>query len=158
MDHNLDLLKQRTHNPTRLFVEKLLDLNMVPSITKPTRITKSSATLIDNIFIPLKLVSVSTSYIIIEDMSDHLPTLLVLNGLNSGKKCEYVVESCDMQPKNINALKDSIRNADWHASLSNVIPPNDDPENVIPQNVTVNETFNNFHCKIQNLIDKHVPV
>ena len=33
IDHNLDLLKQRTHRPTKLFVDKLLDSNMVPSIT-----------------------------------------------------------------------------------------------------------------------------
>ena len=158
MDHNLDLLKQRTHNPTRLFVDKLLDSNMVPSITRPTRITKSSATLMDNILIPLELVSLSTSYIIIEDMSDHLPTLLVLNGLDSGKKHEYVVESHDMRPKNIKALKDSIKSENWHESLSNVIPPNDDTESVIPQNVVVNAMFDNFHSKIQNLLDKHVPI
>ena len=114
--------------------------------------------LIDNIFIPLELVSLSTSYIIIEDMSDHLPTLLVLNGLESGKKREYVVESRDMRPKNIKALKDSMKNENWHASLSNVIPPNDDTESVIPQNVIVNAMFDNFHRKIQNLLGRHVSI
>ena len=29
MDHNLDLLKQKTYHPTKLFVDKLLDSNMV---------------------------------------------------------------------------------------------------------------------------------
>ena len=109
MDHNLDLLKQKTHNPTRAFAEAILDSNMVPSITKPTRITKSSATLIDNIFIPLNLEPISTSYIIIEDMSDHLPTLLVLNGLDTGKKAEHVIESHDLRPKNTNTLRTVLR-------------------------------------------------
>ena len=76
LDHNLDLLKQKNHNPTLRFVEKNLDLNMVPCIIKPTRITKSSATLIDNIFVPLNLVPNVSSYIVIEDMSDHLPIIL----------------------------------------------------------------------------------
>ena len=52
LDHNLDLLKHKSHSPTLRFIEKNLDLDMIPCITKPTRITKSSATLIDNIFIP----------------------------------------------------------------------------------------------------------
>ena len=52
LDHNLDLLKHKNHSPTMRFIEKNLDLNMVPCITKLTRITKTSATLIDNIFVP----------------------------------------------------------------------------------------------------------
>ena len=78
LDHNLDLLKHKNHNPTLRFVEKNLDLNMVPCITKPTRITKSSATLIDNIFVPLNLVPNVSSYIVMEDMSDHLPIVMKL--------------------------------------------------------------------------------
>ena len=157
-DHNLDLLKQKTHTPTRVFAEKILDSNMVPSITKPTRITKSSATLIDNIFIPLDLAPISTSYIIIEDMSDDLPTLLVLNGLGTCKKVEHVIESCDLTPKNTNVLRDSIKNVNWDTLLSNDIPPNDIVANVIPQNVVVNETFDRFHCKKLELMDEHVPI
>ena len=119
MDHNLDLLKLKTHQPTKLFVDKLLDSNMVPSITKPTRITKSSATLIDNIFIPLELAAVSSSYIIVEDISDHLPTLLVLNGVNTGKSCEHIIESRDLRPKRVNALRNEIGSVKWNVLLSN---------------------------------------
>ena len=121
---------------------------MVPSITKPTRITKSSATLIDNIFIPLELVAISSSHILIEDMSDHLPVLLVLSGVTTGKLCEHVIESRDLRPKNINALRSSIKNVDWDVLLTNVIPSNDASDMVIPQNVMVNETFDKFHNKL----------
>ena len=62
--HNLDLLKQKTHNPTLRLVEKNLDLNMVPCSTKPTRITKSSATLTDNLFVPMNLVPNVSNYIV----------------------------------------------------------------------------------------------
>ena len=158
MDHNLDLLKQRTHRPTKLFVDKLLDSNMVPSITKPTRITKSSVTLIDNIFIPLELVAISSSHILIEDMSDHLPVLLVLNGVTTGKLCECVIESRDLRPKNINALRSGIKNVDWDVLLTNVTPSNDVTDTVIPQNVMVNETFDKFHNKLQELLDNNVPI
>jgi exonuclease III len=53
-DQNFDYLKTENHENT----SKLLDINlnyfMLPTITKPTRITHSTATLIDNIYIFLK--------------------------------------------------------------------------------------------------------
>ena len=57
LDHNLDLLKQSVHPKTQEFLECILDHNLLPTITKPTRISKTSATLIDNILISKKLQS-----------------------------------------------------------------------------------------------------
>ena len=51
LDHNLNLLKSLIHKPTSLFAEMLLDNGMIPTITKPMRISKTMATLIDNILI-----------------------------------------------------------------------------------------------------------
>ena len=50
-DHNLDLLKMSDHSKTMEFVELLSTHNLYPTITKPTRVTHASATLIDNIFV-----------------------------------------------------------------------------------------------------------
>ena len=55
MDHNLDFLKQETHSKTHEFVELNLDNALLPVITKPTRISYTSATLIYNIFISKNL-------------------------------------------------------------------------------------------------------
>ena len=49
IDHNLDLLKAHHHSQTSQFLEKTLDLDLTPCISKPTRITIKTATLIDNI-------------------------------------------------------------------------------------------------------------
>ena len=54
MDHNLDLMKNHLHKNTKTFLDMMLSKDCVPTITKPSRITKSSATLIDNIFISKK--------------------------------------------------------------------------------------------------------
>ena len=51
---------------------------MLPTVTKPTRISKTSATLIDNILISEKLQSNYESAILLDDMSDHLPCILTL--------------------------------------------------------------------------------
>ena len=45
LDHNLDLLKQASHRKTQNFIETTLDNLLLPTITKPTRINKSSASL-----------------------------------------------------------------------------------------------------------------
>ena len=78
MDHNLDLLKSSTHKHTRQFIEEMTEKNLLPTITRPKRITNSSATLIDNIFVSDKLHRFYESAILLDDMSCHLPTLTLL--------------------------------------------------------------------------------
>ena len=81
IDHNLDLLKHRTHAPTKKFVELFETFPQLPSITRPTRITKTSATLIDNIFVPTTWTLSFNSYLLVDDMSDHLPVIVVLRNV-----------------------------------------------------------------------------
>ena len=53
-DHNMDFLKHEKHIHTRDFIETNLDYQLLPTVTKPTRITRTTSTLIDNIFIGKK--------------------------------------------------------------------------------------------------------
>ena len=46
LDHNLDFLKSDQHPGTLEFIENTLANGLIPIITRPTRVTKSSATLI----------------------------------------------------------------------------------------------------------------
>ena len=48
-DYNLNLLNA-THEPTSDFLNQMYTFSLIPTITKPNRITQMSATLIDNIF------------------------------------------------------------------------------------------------------------
>ena len=45
MDHNMDLLKSHEHHKTQQFLDLILEHELVPMITRPTRITNSTATL-----------------------------------------------------------------------------------------------------------------
>ena len=81
IDHNLDLLKHRTHGPTKKFVELFETFHQLPSITRPTRITKTCATLIDDIFVPTTWTLSFNSYLLVDDMSDHLPVIVVLRNV-----------------------------------------------------------------------------
>ena len=91
-DINIDLL-----NPSAQMTERYLDCllpnNIVPCITKPTRITQSSATLIDhvNIFRPLNQIAkfVDAGCLLL-DISDHLPTFFILKGTSISQKVPQV--------------------------------------------------------------------
>ena len=49
-DINVDLYKYATHNPSEKYLDMLFSNNMTPIITKPTRLTDHSETLIDHIY------------------------------------------------------------------------------------------------------------
>ena len=86
LDHNLDLLKSTKHAPTDRFISANLSLGLVPTITRPTRITRNTATLIDNIFISQTWLENFECGILVDDMSDHLPSIVSIKGLKTNKK------------------------------------------------------------------------
>ena len=49
LDHNMDFKNHSKHPLTKELIDINLDNNPIPTIIKPTRITRNSATLIDNI-------------------------------------------------------------------------------------------------------------
>ena len=86
MDHNLDLLKNSIHSFTHDFIDCNLNYGLMPTINRPTRITKTSATLIDNIFVSENFLGKYYSSILIDDLSDHLPCVTILENETNGKK------------------------------------------------------------------------
>ena len=49
-EFSVDLLQYETHNQSRDFLDKMFSASLKPHITTPTRITRRSKTIIDNIF------------------------------------------------------------------------------------------------------------
>ena len=71
-DLNIGFLKHDEHRPTSTFLDVLYTYNVFPVISKPTRVTKNTATLIDHILI--NNIDVSTYHkqgIICSDISHH---------------------------------------------------------------------------------------
>ena len=143
LDHNLDFLKHETHGPTRLFIERILDLGLYPTVSRPTRITKSSATLIDNILVSQNLIEKFTCNVILDDISDHLPTALSLTDMNLAKTEPLTVTSRDTRERNMKALIRELSKAD----CANIIDPND-----------VNLSTNRIHELLVAKIDHHLPL
>ena len=94
MDHNMDLLKANLHKHTQTLIDDLIDKDILPTITRPTRIMQSTATLIDNIFVSGKLHHFFESAVLLTDISDHLPTLTLLKQTKLLHKKTLEFESC----------------------------------------------------------------
>ena len=77
-DQNLDYLKLKKHGNTMKFFEQNLTNNLIPSILIPTRVTHSTATLIDNIYIDTELYSDINSFVVTSDISDHFLCLTII--------------------------------------------------------------------------------
>ena len=76
-DYNSKLINHEAHKGSEHFLNQLFSHLCLPSITKPTRLTSNSSTLIDNIIYDLKplfkSISNVTSGLLISDVVDHLP-------------------------------------------------------------------------------------
>ncbi len=85
-DFNINLLHLDTDSSVQLFIDTLSSHSFYPLINKPTRITDSSQTLIDNIF--TNDFSNHKTGILITDISDHFSVFMVVDqckSLNSDK-------------------------------------------------------------------------
>ena len=142
MDHNMDLLKSHQHESMREFIDSLLELNIFLTITRPTRITQTSATLIDNVFVSSKLHHSFVSGIIISDISDYLPTLTLLKQTRLTDAIPLEFESCNLNENKIQELNTNLQEIDWNGHLTS----ND-----------VSENFNHLHTIIKNTLDAKAP-
>ena len=120
MDHNLDVLKTNVHHNTQDFLECNLQMDLYPAIT---RITKSSATLIDNIFVSSDLYSMCKSWILIDSTSNHRPCVLTVSGVKQKLKDPIRIESWDLSE--LDRLKTSLRSHDWNYIQDTLTDTND---------------------------------
>ena len=81
-DYNINILNYASHVPTAQFADMMSSSGFLPLITRPTRVTDTPATLIDNIFTNyLEDISHSIQGLFIFDVSDHFPIFHVSRGM-----------------------------------------------------------------------------
>ena len=127
---------------TQNFIELNLDSNLLPCITRPTRITKSTASLIDNVLISKILQGKQDSKIIITDISDHLPIIVTISGNILEKKQKIEIISRKINDKTIQAITDVLAGHDWESDLCNE---------------DVNSNFTLFHDRLLSTLNKMAP-
>ena len=77
-DFNADLLKSNSDINIKDFMNLSYSLGYIPLITHPTRITTTSSTLLDHVYTN-NVVGEHKSFILVEDVSDHLPVMVCSN-------------------------------------------------------------------------------
>ena len=143
MDQNLNLLKANQHRGTSQFLDIMMDLDMIPTITRLMRITNTTATLIDNIYISGKIQCNYESHLILSDISDHLPSLLLLKQTKVKDKTPIKFESRNLNDDKIVQINNELRSIDWNGQLNS----ND-----------CNTNFNTFCSEIKTVMDKVTPI
>ena len=142
MDHNFDLLKYSKHDLTQDLLELFLDHGMFPTITLPSRITKTTATLIDNIFVSKNLFKNYTSGVLVNDLSDHLPCLLVSHEARVLQNEPRQIYCWKITPKTIRLIQDKLKWQDW---------------TTIVYNTDLNSAFESFHKNLLSVMDSEAP-
>ena len=143
LDHNLDLLKVENHKPTQDFFNSNIDNQLFPTITKPTRITETTATLLDNLIVSLALTQNYESVILVDDISDHLPCILILKERKFEQKKAIKVTTRSVTDNDIATIKEYISNIPWDSVL------NSD---------NVDENFNRFHKILRDSIEENTTI
>ena len=117
MDHNLDFLKHSYHKPTQDFLELLAAQDYLSSITKPTCIMHTSATLIDNIFLKSSISNSISSEILIDNISDHMPCIASIKSEDKCIQSQQFIEKRKINTKVLKKIKSDLSAVNWHDML-----------------------------------------
>jgi hypothetical protein len=113
MDQNLDYINIDTHKNTEDLLSIFLTNGLVPTITKPTRITHTSATLIDNIYISIKNKANIQSGIVCTDISDRLPVFTFVGTSTRKSQNKFLtIKRRRLSKTSINEIAQCIRNTE----------------------------------------------
>ena len=132
-DQNLDFLKCEVHTNTANFLNLNLESGLLPTVTKPSRITHNTATLIDNIYVKSHHVHKSKTFLLTTDISDHLPCLLIIDCDLNTKKEPLEFEHRKLNDKAIENINNHLSRGDW-TILDNMDP--DEGYNLLTSTIT----------------------
>jgi len=113
-DCNLDLLKEQTHTPASDFLSNFLTYSFTPVIHVPIRITDTTSTLIENIFINRHELP-HNSAVVVSDISYHLPVVLHLPMKLSGisPSPSHQIPTRNYTPTNIQNFTTALGQMEW---------------------------------------------
>ena len=115
-DYNIDILNIDSHCETHTFTDNMFSYSLLPIITKPTRVTASSATLIDNIFTSSVSNDQVFNGILYSDISDHFP-IFHIDYSNSRVQTPFYFKKRIYNEANKNTFSQNISNEDWSSVI-----------------------------------------
>ena len=149
-DFNFNLLNISTHKITKDFIDTFTSQSFYPIITKPTRITDKSHTIIDHIWTNIDNYSDNNNnkgYIYVTDISDHLPCIATLDCQRIRYKGYKTVQSRQYTEKNMELFRKSIQTKS-SALLFHCKNPY----------ISTDEKYNDFFSHFQLIYDECFPL
>ena len=141
-DYNINILNTDSHPPTSDFVDICFSNSFLPLINKPTRVTKYSATIIDNI-ITNDILNIShIQGLLLSDISDHFPVFLIYKELSS-KNVKVEVKKRVLTAKSMSSFRDALQNT----SFQDVLDSKD-----------AQIATSAFYNQLRSLYDKYFPI
>ena len=142
-DFNIDLLQSDKDNSVSNFVDHLYSMGLHPLITRPTRITCQSKTLIDNIFTS-DVTSHIQSGLLINDTSDHLPIFQITDiGISCTNNNSVYNKKRIVTDRNIGEIISELVKIEWDEILNS-----DD----------INFSYETFVNKLTDIYRKKCPI
>ena len=117
-DFNCKLLSVGNNNDCDTFYETFTSSSLLLTILFPTRVDpmRSTATVIDNIFVPISLGNHLSSKIIFTDLSDHFPFYLSLPATQPSRNNTPTYNRI-YNTVNMNRFTDRLKSFDWSKVL-----------------------------------------
>ena len=142
-DQNFDYLKILNHRNTYDLFNHFLSSGLIPTTTIPSRITHTSATLIDNIYVDLRHdIRHIHSGTLIYDISDHLP-IFFFYGKIAKQKSKSMVFSCrKLDNNNMKLITEDLAKRDF----------------TFIHTLSVDNAYENFTKLLTDIIDIHAPI
>ena len=141
-DLNIDLLQCKTNKHITDFIDSLITLNLIPKITLPTRISHSSATLIDHVYSNIDPQNIHAGTLL-TDITDHFSNFVFCDTtIKTSPKPKYVTYRV-INTDTIYKLNEALGNESWN----HVYSTND-----------VNIAYTNFFTSYTKMIDTYLPL
>jgi len=148
-DMNIDLLQFETHLKTSDYLDNLFQNGLLPTITKPTRITSTSATLIDHIYMN-NITTAGKSGIIITDVADNFGTFYISQAQKTKHLPNSLKTTIMFSDANIFKYKEYLEHMDFTNVLATLCPNEAYGEFIKPYKHAFEICFPLHTCKINN--------
>ena len=141
-DYNIDILNYASHVHTAQFVDMMSSNGFLPLITRPSRVTATSATLIDNIFTnDIGDINHSVQELFITDISDHFPVFHIAKQMDIEEKDAYIYKRL-YGSQNKDNFRHAMSNISWDE---------------ISRATDTQQAFDTFHKHLVKMYNKHFP-
>ena len=112
-DMNLNLLDHRSNSKVKEYLNIVSQNLLIPMINKPTRVSKSNATIIDHILTNSFLHTDCSTDIIKIDIFDHFPIFLISNEKISENTKHITIQKRLINDQSILCFKEILHEIDW---------------------------------------------